>query len=324
MPYLLLGPDDFSKKGFIDYLATKLNAEVVVFRQDDALPTLSAMFQTDLFSKAKVFVCEGVVPDFSQGFLDFSQSKNRVVISVASLDKRKKENKELLSNETIEVKEFNLPHSRELDEWILNRVKELGGSINKSAIDLLAKKLGRDDAKETKVGGKVIAVEEVYNLWQADGEIRKLIAFADGREITVEDVSALVSENKEVEAFAISNALGDGKAAEALNLINTFLKDEAGSDEKGAIIQLNALLAEQFRNAAMISDFVARKVSDDDILEKTGWKSGRLFVMKKIASRFPTKKLLETLTKLEALDQELKSSSTPPKVLLDLIISQLI
>ena len=58
-------------------------------------------------------------------------------------------------------------------------------------------------------------------------------------------------------------------------------------------------------------------------LTTTGWKSGRLFVMKKAALRFAPKKIMETLQKLSSLDEELKTSQTPPKVLLDLIISQL-
>jgi DNA polymerase III delta subunit len=45
--------------------------------------------------------------------------------------------------------------------------------------------------------------------------------------------------------------------------------------------------------------------------------------MKKIAARFKPQLISETLTKLAALDEELKTSQTPPKVLLDLILSQL-
>ena len=62
---------------------------------------------------------------------------------------------------------------------------------------------------------------------------------------------------------------------------------------------------------------------DDIILEKTEWKSGRLFVMKKLSAPFQEKALVSLLTKLEALDVELKSSSVPPKVLVDLIVSQI-
>ena len=64
MPYLLLGPDDFSKKIFVDSLAKKLGADLVVFREGDVLPDSAGLSQTDLFSKAKVFYFQDLVPEF--------------------------------------------------------------------------------------------------------------------------------------------------------------------------------------------------------------------------------------------------------------------
>jgi DNA polymerase III delta subunit len=324
MPYLLLGPDDFSKKQFVDSLALKLKANLTVFWERDILPQASALTQTDLFSKGTVFWFNTMVPEFFGALPNMKESKNRVVVSVVSLDKRKKENKDLLANKNIETKEFSLPHGSELNDWIIERVKFYGGKIFADAAESLAVKLGRDDAREIKIGGKVIAIEEIYSLWQADSEIQKLIAYAKDREVSGSDVNQLVTENREVDVFSLTNAIADNKKQEALSLLHDFLKEQTGADEKGAVIQLNALLSEQFRNVAMIQDFVSHKTSESDILEKTGWKSGRLFVIKKIASRFPAKKVLETLNKLEALDLELKTSQTPPRVLLDLIVSQLL
>ena len=185
-------------------------------------------------------------------------------------------------------------------------------------------RLGRDNGKETKFGGKVVDVQEVFNLWQAESEIRKLLAFAGNKEIREQEVAELVLENGEVDVFDLTNAIADNQKQKALALLHNFLKQQTGSDEKGTIIQLNALLSEQFRNVAMIQSFINSKTSESEILEQTGWKSGRLFVIKKVAARFPAKKVLETLNKLEALDLELKTSSTPPRVLLDLIVSQLL
>ena len=224
----------------------------------------------------------------------------------------------------ITVKEFVLPHGRELNEWIAKRVQYHHGKISKDAVELLAVRLGRDSGKEIKAGGKVVSAEEVFDLWQADGEIRKLMSFAAGAEIGAKEVGELVSENGEVDVFDLTNAIADNQKNRALELLNKFLSEQTGSDEKGGIIKLNALLSEQFRNVAMIQDFLLAKKSEDQILEATGWKSGRLFVIKKIASRFPAKKILDFLTKLSALDEELKTSSTPPRVLLDLIVSQLL
>jgi DNA polymerase III delta subunit len=114
------------------------------------------------------------------------------------------------------------------------------------------------------------------------------------------------------------------KDKRALELISKFLQEQTASDEKGSIIQLNALLSEQFRNVYMAQEFLAGKTSEADILDKTGWKSGRLFIMKKIAARFKPQTISETLSKLAALDEELKTSQTPPRVLLDLILAQLL
>ena len=126
-----------------------------------------------------------------------------------------------------------------------------------------------------------------------------------------------------VEGIEIANAIADNHRQEAMALVSRFLKQTAGADQKARTIQLCALLAEQFRNLAALQDFLARRVPETKILEATGWKPGRLFVLKKIVVRFPPDKIWQTLNKLEALDEELKTSSTPPRVLLDLILSQL-
>jgi DNA polymerase III delta subunit len=104
--------------------------------------------------------------------------------------------------------------------------------------------------------------------------------------------------------------------------IEQFYSDDS-SDDKAKSIQLNALLAEQFRNILMIQDFQKQRIPDAVILSKTGWKSGRLFVIKKLASKFKTAQLMSVLNKLEHLDIELKTSGIPGQVILQLITAQL-
>ncbi len=323
---LLLGPDDFSKKEYIRALAEKTKADLVMFTGEDPLPSAEELSQQDLFSMAKVFVLSSGVDKYNQTSIleQLIASKNEIIFVLEKLDKRLSANKELLKNSKITVKEFSLPHGKELNKWITERVKNLQGKILADAAELLAIKLGRDEAKETKFGGKVVDVQEIYNLWQADGEIKKLIGLANGREITKEDVENLVSENLEIDAFEVTNAIADGKKDLALNLLHKLLTVENSADEKAGVIQINALLSEQFRNVVVVQSFAEDNVEESAILEKTGWKSGRLFIMKKVAARFPQKKVLEFLNKLAALDFELKTSSTPPKVLLDMIVTQLL
>ncbi|MCL5775151.1 MAG: hypothetical protein M1333_02985 [Patescibacteria group bacterium] len=240
------------------------------------------------------------------------------------LDKRGGLVKKMIGYPGIRIEQFDLPHLRKYDDWIQKRAKLLGGAFSIPAAEALAKKLGRDDFEETKIQGKVIETKEVFSLWQTDAEIRKLLSLASGREVAPEDVENLVHAEVEVDSIAIANAIADNDREKALALVENFLRESAGADQKAGVIQLSALLSEQFRNLAIVQDLASRRMPEAEILEKTGWKPGRLFVMKKIASRFPAQKVWQTLAKLEALDTELKTSSTPPRVLLDLILSQLL
>jgi len=84
------------------------------------------------------------------------------------------------------------------------------------------------------------------------------------------------------------------------------------------------VLSEQFRSILLVLAAQAERVPDQKLLADTGWKSGRLFVVRKNAARFSPRSIMELLQKLSFLDTELKSTSTPPRVLLDLILAPLL
>jgi DNA polymerase III delta subunit len=320
---LLLGPDGFTKKEYIRSLANKEKAEVALFVQPESLD-LGQLTGQDLFGAKKVFVLQDAIKLINESNLpQMLETNNQIILVEEKLDKRSTFNKNLLAHKSIAAVEFDLPHGKELNQWITARVKALGGGIQPQAVEMAAVFMGRDDAKETKFGGKVVEVQEIYSLQDVENELQKLLAYADGKEITTDMVEVLIPQRKEADVFAITNCIGENNRQEAYRLLEIFLATENISDEKGKIIQLNALLSEQFRNVAMVQDFTDRRVPEAEILEKTQWKSGRLFVMKKLAGKFSHKKVLDLLNKLNLLDEELKTTSTPPRVLLDLIFSQL-
>jgi DNA polymerase III delta subunit len=321
---VLLGPDDFSKKEYIRGLARKQGAVTEIFASADEAPELPGFLEQDLFAKAKFFLLFGLLSkyDFDEGILSkLSASKNIIVFVEEKVDKRLSSSKLLLSHRGVETKEFALPHGKDLDAWIVKRAKDLGVIISKEAASLLAQKLGRDESIETRFGGKIADAKEIYNLWQADSEIKKLIAYANGSEIAEADIHELVFSHTEADTLQIANAIGEKNKRQAFFLVNGFLSQ--GGDEKGQIIQLNALLSEQFRNILMVQDFISRKTPEDEILRQTGWKSGRLFITKKTSARFASKTVTDLLGKLASLDREMKTSSSPPRVLLELTLSQL-
>jgi DNA polymerase III delta subunit len=319
----LLGPDGFSKEEYVVSEAARIGAVIERYYSDGELPVQSFL-QQDIFSKLKCFVLlDAVKRLFVRNDLleNLMETKNSIFVVESKLDKRIAAVKHLLSDKRVQVKDFQLPHGKELDLWIIKRAQKKGVKLSQSVADYLAKKLGRDEAVETKFGGRVVEVREAFTLWQADSELNKLAAFSGKEAVSEADVDSLVSQNWEIDVLTIVDAIATNQKQRTLSSVGRFLN--RGGDEKSLIIQLNALLSEQFRNIAMTQGFLAERVSDAKILELTGWKSGRLFIMKKNAAKFNFAKVFDLLEKFRHLDQELKSSSIPPRVLLDLILSQL-
>jgi DNA polymerase III delta subunit len=132
----------------------------------------------------------------------------------------------------------------------------------------------------------------------------------------------LVVPKVSVDPFALLDAIGSKNKSHALQMLGNFFDHSAG-DEKAKAIQFSALLADQLRNVLLVIDAVDKRIPDETILDKTGWKSGRLYVMKKLSRSYNPAQIKLTLAKLESLDIELKTSTMPPHVVLDMIISQM-
>ena len=88
----------------------------------------------------------------------------------------------------------------ELSNWILARIKALGGLILPAALQMLMGRVGSD-------------------LWQMHGEIQKLVAFANGVSITEKMVEQLVRASFEGEIFVLIDAVSRKRPAEALKLL---------------------------------------------------------------------------------------------------------
>lgn len=316
MLHILLGKDVFAKQSYIDDLATKSRADITRYTTE-TLPELDSLIVQTLFSKPSIVVLDGClsksdVVEFASTLADASDV---FVITEEKVDKRKTDITKLLKLPNIVVKDFPVPHGLVLLEWIEKHAQDLGGSIERPASTMLVRLLGGESTDPR--------FEVDMDLRLVHNEIQKLLTYADGQEITEDMVKALVRNNAVPQVWDIIDAVGKRQPALVLSIMQRYLDSDGNSDEKAKIIQLNALLADQFRSLLLVKSAQSIGMPDDIILEKTEWKSGRLFVMKKLSAPFQEKALVSLLTKLEALDVELKSSSVPPKVLVDLIVSQI-
>ena len=228
---------------------------------------------------------------------------NIAIFIEKSLDKRKNSTKAILADKSVVVQEFAVPAGTALIAWIQNRAKTYGLTFGNDALKILLERVGADSND--------IRNDLTYDLWLLDNELKKLSTFAGGAPLTKNDVAALIPEQIGEDVFAIANALTDKNKTQAMRLITEYLDKIPGTDEKAKIIFLSAIMAEQFRGMYMVAQLQAERANDQRIAKVTGFTPGKVFVYKRISQKFTSKKFLEILTKLELLDRELKTSSSP-------------
>jgi DNA polymerase III delta subunit len=317
MVYLFMGPNDFARRQRLEQLAHEYNAELTMVHPGDELPQINELTETTLFGGKRIFALVNLIGQFEleKDVPKLAASDHLIIFVEDKLDKRKTSTTAWLKSPDITVEEFKLPQGAELTQWVINRVEELKGKIDKLTAEYFLQ-VASPEPSTNKF------IETPVDLWQLNNELQKLISFSGGKVITKDMIDEVTTKNNAVEVWDIVNALGERNAAKAYVALEKFYVEES-ADDKTKTIQLNALLADQFRNLLLVSDFQARRVPDAEILSRTGWKSGRLFVMKKLAGKFNQKQLLSALDKLERLDVELKTSTIPGRTILELIIAQL-
>jgi DNA polymerase III delta subunit len=316
MIYLFLGKDAFNKRQAVRQLQAGIpGAELVTLdapeTEKDILREVSG---ASLFSSKKVIVVKSALSKLNAAALidAIASSTDEIIFDEDSLDKRKKETKALLADTRIIVREFTMPTGAVFDAWILAKSKEYGFTFAPQAARHFAERLGDDGRNELD-----------YDLFQADNELQKLAAYANGGSISTSDIDALIAESYNEDIFIVTNAIADRKQSQAMKAIENFLDRVPGADEKSKIINLSAILAEQLRGMYAFGTLIARGAGDVEIAEATGFTPGRIFVYRKLSKSFSTPALRDALRKFEALDAEVKTSSGPAGLQFYMIIQGL-
>ncbi len=196
------------------------------------------------------------------------------------------------------------PKPRNLSRWLTTRAKnEYAAEISPQAADAIAAVAGDD-------------------LLRADNELYKLVAYVDGqRPIDEQDVAALTPYVPEANVFELVDALATGNGARALELMQQSLRN----DPRDPGFRLYALIVRQFRLLLMTRDHLDRGggASPDAIAQAVG---ARPFAARKLAVqawRFSSEELTVILKRLQRYDQEMKTGRIAPRLVLDLLVTNL-
>ncbi len=308
---VLLGEDVFAKQQFLDDLVAKNGLEIAKYDSSRSLPKLSSLAGQSLFGAGQLHVFVGCTGSYELPELEAAaKGSAQVVLIEGSLDKRTTKTKQLLkiaSEGKNSVHEFPAPTFDQASKWIIAHATNEGINIQPAASTELALRL----MGETK---------KTLPTLQAHQELLKLSSFAGDKTITKEMVEELTSKDLAIDMFTLLDNIGSKNKSGIVKLLQQYY-DSSSEDDKALTIRLSALLADQFRSLLIVREAIEQNLNDKDLLTTTGWKSGRLFIMKKLSKNFTTKQLVDALTKFYNLDKELKNSTLPPRVVIDMIVA---
>lgn len=327
MLYIFYGEDDFSSREALAEIKEGLGDDTIIATNTTVLDghsivpeQLTATCDTIPFLAPKrLVIVEGLLSRFEKndkgkrskksddsGWLSlklYVQHMPETTILVFVDGPIKKKNtllKELIPYAT--VREFpNLKDGR-LIGWMRERAKRLECDISPPALSLLAGLVGS-------------------NLWLLSNEIQKLCLYAQGRRVEENDVRLLVSDAREVNVFAMVDAILERRAAATIRLLHSL------EDEGAAPPYLLFMITRQFRILIQAKDLLQQKRKVADIGSSLGIYAD--FALRKTleqAKEHSMERLEKVYRKLLDTDVSIKTGrlkGDKGELALDLLVSEL-
>ena len=196
------------------------------------------------------------------------------------------------------VKEFKVPRESNLPGWIARRARSKGGDLSREAVDLLAKLVGAD-------------------LRLLDQEIDKLLIYADGQQVTGDDVKALVSRAREAIVFDLVDAIGHRETARSLELLHQLLDDLAPP------LYLLAMLGRQVRLLIQVKELQRRGIRPPEFAKILKLHP---YVVEKVVAQTPhfsMAQLEKAHDRIVQTDLAIKTGRLKDELALDLLVVEL-
>lgn len=195
---------------------------------------------------------------------------------------------------------FDILSGARLSEFIEEQVQEKGAKMQREAVNYLSQNSKND-------------------LWFVCSTLDELVAFCDGREITLSDVKVFVPERFDDNIFNLVDAIVAGQGAKVFQMLEEQYKK--GEDAMFVF----SMLIRQFRILVLIRDVLDR--SGGRMPEGLAKEMGiHPFVLKKstpYAQRYTTDELKRIYSSLLELDRKTKMGGGDQTILLDIFIAKL-
>jgi len=331
MLYVFYGRDDFSQREELARIKGGLDSDGMLSSNTDVLDgrevspeQLMAICDTMPFLSAhRLVVVEGLLKRFDRperprrgarggrgqstealerwrGLADYAQRMPDTTTLVLVDEEVSADNPLLKALSSAgQVREFRSLRPGAVLQWILERAQNQSIDISPSAARLLADLVGN-------------------NLWVLASELEKLAAYAQGRRIEGADVRALVSEARQVNIFAMVDAIVERRAAVALRLLRQLTT--AGA-EGGYLL---AMVVRQYRLIIQARELMTAGLPSQEIGQRLGVASE--FVLQRIldqAQRYSLSRLKAAYRRLLEADAGVKRGQYGEELALELLVHDL-
>lgn len=155
------------------------------------------------------------------------------------------------------------------------------------------------------------------DLWRADGELQKLAAYCRGRAATTDDIAALVASEVEENIFALTDAIGQRRQAQAVQLLHR--QHQAGVSP----LEITAKMAWHCKNLISAKTWLTSNGGHGSSWQLAQAVGMHPFVAKKTlgqVNNFSQAELVNRYRQLLAIDRQLKNSHPNPTALLALLV----
>ena len=198
-----------------------------------------------------------------------------------------------------QVQEFRSLHQKAVLPWVLRRADAEEIDISPTAARLLADLVGDD-------------------LRLLVSELTKLSAYAQGRRIEVPDVEALVSQARNINIFAMVDAIVEKRPEVALRLLRRRIKDDVPAGRAFAMI------VRQYRLIVQAHGLMKDGLSTHEIGQRVGIRSD--FVLQRVldqAQRYTLPRLKKAYRRLLEADVAVKRGLYDDELALELLVHDL-
>ena len=307
--YFFYGEEDFLVDEIVDAViaegvdpATKgFNLDIVHGNEADGKDIVSLASSFPMMAQRRVVV----VKDFDrvsnkellEPYLEHPSASTCLVLTASKPDMRKKPYPSLKKNSL--GGEFTRLYDNEIPAWIQRRMKVLRKTITPEAADLLQAYVGN-------------SLREISN--QID---KLLIAIGLRPAIELRDVEAVVGISKEFTVFELTKMVGEKNIAKSIEIVERMI--ESGESPQFIIV----MLTRHFIILSKLREFHATMKSD---FELAGAVRVSPFFVKEYLShlqRYSSLAIENAFLALTRADRELKSSSTDPKLVMDVLLCEI-